>query len=260
MNTYVGLVPAAGNASRLKTLLSGSKEIYPITIQDRQGIEQSYPVCKCLLDSFKGSGVNEVCVILRENKKDITEVLGDGKGYGVEISYVYTEPTYGPAYTLDKAYSQVKNKHVALGFPDILFKPREAFKALINKQQVSSADVVLALFVAPNPNKMDMVVFDELDNIIGIDIKPEKTSLIYTWILAVWNPTFSEFMHLRLKKLLNEFKTNQRNECHVGTIFKMALKEGIIFDYVMFDDGELMDIGTPEDFSKIKQQTNLWFK
>lgn len=256
---YIGLIPAAGNATRLQKLLIGSKEIYSFTIRDNDGVEHSYPVCKCLLDSYYESGIKDVCIILRKEKEDIIDMLGGGEKYGVNIRYIYTEPTFGPPYTLDQAYTQVKNKYVALGFPDILFKPRSTFKALIDKQQESNADVVLALFIAPNPHKMDMIEFDDLGKIIAIDIKPKQTSLIYTWILAVWNPTFSNFMHMSLQTLLTEFESKQHSECHVGTIFKMALEEGITFDHVVIEDGELMDIGTPEDFSKINQQPNIWF-
>ncbi|MEJ2115591.1 MAG: dTDP-glucose pyrophosphorylase, partial [Gammaproteobacteria bacterium] len=122
------------------------------------------------------------------------------------------------------------------------------------------ADVVLALFPTSTPQKMDMILFDDSGNIVAIDIKPMQTSLVYTWILAVWNPNFSKFMHLHLQKLYAEYESKQRSECHVGTIFQIALKEGVTFDYVLMDKGEVMDMGTPEGLSYINQQPHAWFK
>ncbi|MGH1536835.1 MAG: nucleotidyltransferase family protein [Gammaproteobacteria bacterium] len=257
---YIGLIPAAGNATRLKNFLTGSKEVYPFTIRNNEGVEVHHPVCKCLLDSFSETGIGKVYIILREGKEDIPAKLGDGHEYGVDIHYLYSKPTIGPPFTLDQAYEHIKNNYVALGFPDILFKPRNAIKALIDKQHASNADVVLALFPAPNPQKMDMIKFDDSGKIKAIDIKPLQTSLVYTWVLAIWNPIFSKFMHECLQNLLNEYELKQRSECHVGTVFQIALNEGITFDYVIIDKGEVIDMGTPEDLLYINQQPHEWFK
>jgi glucose-1-phosphate thymidylyltransferase len=257
---YIGLIPAAGHATRLK-LDSGSKEIYPIAFEDGNGEKVTYPVCKCLLDTFSGAGVKNVCVITRKEKKDIEKKLSTGKEYAVSLDYLYCNDTYGPPYTLDRAYQIVKDKYfVALGFPDILIKPKSALTAIIQKQEKTEADVVLALFETDIPKKMDMVVFDVDGKIHDLDIKPSSTTLKWTWALAVWSPKFSRYMHHCLKKLLIEYETNRRTECHVGTVFQIALKDGIKFDHVFIHDGEMIDIGTPEDLIKIKKSSRMWFK
>ena len=258
-NKYVGLIPAAGRASRLPNL-SCSKEIYPVPASAKKNVQKLTPVSSYLIQSYKLASVNNVKMILREGKEDILEALGNGQRYGVQLSYLYTKIFYGPPYSLDAAYSDVKNKIVAIGFPDILFTPRDAFVSLFNKQEQTQADVVLGLFVAPHPHKMDMVEFDSAGNIKCIQIKPSESSLKWTWILAVWSPVFTEFMHQSLKKLLPEFESKQRQECHVGTIFQLALEEGIRFDYVHFDDGELIDIGTPDDLHRVEHSCPDWLK
>lgn len=249
---YVGLIPAAGCATRLQNL-PFSKEIYPMHVRGEGGQIYEFPVCEGLIRSYSKADINNVYMIIREGKDDICQKLGNGGQYGLDIVYLYTKKTFGPPYTLDQAYSLIHDNYVALGFPDILFKPRHAFKQLIEKQQETNADVVLGLFHAPNPKKMDMVAFDQTGKIYSIDIKPQNTALIWTWILAVWNPDFSEFMHRSLKHLLSEFESGQRAEIHVGTVFQSALKIGMTFDFVFFDKGELIDIGTPEDLDRTSQ-------
>ena len=76
----------------------------------------------------------------------------------------------------------------------------------------------------------------------------------------MWTPLFSEFMHQTLNKMLPEFETKQRNECHIGTIFQLALNEGLRFEYVYFDTGELIDIGTPDDLHRIEHSCPDWLK
>jgi glucose-1-phosphate thymidylyltransferase len=257
---YIGLIPAAGHATRLK-LNSGSKEIYPIVIESSNGKKASYPVCKCLLDTFSGAGITNVCVITRKEKKDIEKKLSTGKEYKVSIDYIYCKETYGPPYTLDQAYQSVKDKYfVALGFPDILIKPKSALTDIIQKQEETEADIVLALFETDTPTKMDMIVFDDERRIHDLDIKPNNTTLNWTWALAVWGPKFSLYMHNCLKKLSLEYEAKKRTECHVGTVFQLALKDGIKFDHVFIHDGKMMDMGTPEDLMKIKKSPKMWFK
>ena len=256
---YVGLMPAAGRASRLQDL-NCSKEVYPLCIHTRQNNKKTVPVSSYLINSYKIANIKDVKIILREGKEDIADILGNGQQYGVNLDYLYTQIYYGPPYSLDAAYSLVKNKFIAIGFPDILFTPLDAFTTLINKQEQTTADVVLGLFIAPHPHKMDMIEFDSESKIKSIQIKPSQTSLKWTWILAIWNPIFSKFMHQKLKNMLSEFETGQRMECHIGTIFQLALKEGIRFDYVCFDAGKLIDMGTSDDLYRIEHACPDWLK
>lgn len=256
---YTGLIPAAGRATRLQNLPC-SKEIYPLHIRDKNGQDKNFPVCKCLIDSYRIAGINDIYMIIRDGKEDICHQLGNGSHYGVEIEYLYTQIPYGPPYTLDQAYSLIHTKFVAIGFPDILFKPRYAFKQLIEKQQQTNADVVLGLFPATNPQKMDMVAVDQMGKIQSIHIKPQNTSLLWTWILAVWNPGFSDFMHQSLEDMLNDFESGKRTECHVGTVFQLALRSGLKFDFVFFNEGEVIDIGTPDDLRRIEQTYTKWLE
>lgn len=256
---YIGLIPAAGYATRLN-LNSGSKEIYPITSASNNGEKSTFPVCKCLLDIFATSGVNNVYIVTRKEKKDIQNKLSTGEEYNLTLKYIYCNDTYGPPYTLDHAYEIVKdNYYIALGFPDILLKPNSSLVEIIKKQKETNADVVLALYKTDTPKKADMVEFDEEGNIQDLNIKPINSSLEWTWTLAVWNPKFSEYMHHFLKKLAYEYKTHKRTECHVGTVFNFALKDGIKFEHVFIHDGEMLDIGTIEDLEKIQKNSNLWF-
>jgi len=255
---YIGLIPAAGYATRLADLTC-SKEIFPIRYKNHKQQNIEFPVCKMLLDAYKNSGIKDICIISREDKTDVAKALGNGEQFDVSLSHLYTQKTTGVAYTLDKAYAFVQDSHIALGFADIIFKPVNAFSKLISKQQSSHADVVLGLFPAEKPSKMDMVEFDDSNHIQAIHIKPKKTTLQWTWILAVWKPTFTEFMHQTLTGKLKQAEHDA--EMHVGRVFQLALDAGLQFDTVMFNDGKLIDIGTPDDLNNVanRLKNENWF-
>lgn len=249
---YIGLIPAAGYATRLENLPC-SKEIYPLFANGKNKQVKDYPVSKCLIDAYRKAGIKEIHMIIREGKEDICEKLGNGDAYDVKINYSYTHIPYGPAYTVDQAYTLYSDNYVALGFPDTLFKPHTAYTRLIEKQQDTNADVVLGLFHTSNPQKTDMIKFNEKGKIQSIVIKPKETNLLWAWALSVWNPAFSKFMHLRLDDMLSDFENRTLKECHIGSVFQLALLAGFKFEYVLFENGEWVDIGTPEDLQRIEK-------
>lgn len=245
----VGLVPAAGYARRISPLPC-SKEIYPITQADGT----SRVVSSYLLDSYRKANINKAYFILRTGKWDIPEYFKDGESVGLNLAYIVSEATGGVPQTLDKTYSYIKDNRVVFGFPDIIFQPSNAFNTLLEKLETTGADLVLGLFNATNPEKMDMVEFDDDGGLKDIIIKPERTSLTHTWIIAAWTPVFTNYLHEYLrggtKRNSSESKSmNNKGELHIGDIFRDAINEGFKTDYVKFN-GLYLDIGTPETLKK----------
>ncbi len=91
--------------------------------------------------------------------------------------------------------SRLQHANVALGFPDMVFAPGNLFGQLLAKQKTTDADVVLGLFPANRPDKVDMVETDDKGKVKRIFVKPARTDLLLTWGVAVWSPAFSHFMH-----------------------------------------------------------------
>ncbi len=179
----VGIIPAAGSASRISPIPC-SKEIYPIGVQQVGGKSQIKVVTSDLIESFVLAGADQVYMIIRKGKWDIPQYLGLGKPMN-SLAYIVTDPTEGTHHTVDLAYPFVKDKIVLLGFPDILFKPNNAYELLIDKQKQTNAEVVLGLFKTANPSKADMVDIDDQGRLRNIVIKPDQTILTDTWAIAV---------------------------------------------------------------------------
>lgn len=246
----VGLIPAAGFARRVSSHISVSKEIFPIMLTDGS----SRPVASFLIDSFHNAGADKAYLVLREGKWDIPESLADDKSINLPLSYIITESTNGVSFTLDKGYSFVKDSMVLLGFPDIIFRPINAFQQLLQRQQETGADLVLGLFKTKKPHKADMVALGNKNELLDIVIKPERTTLSYTWIMAVWTPLFTHFLHDYLigKTTDSSDKNNGtgNKELHIGNVVRDAIKAGINTSYITFDEGFFLDIGTPDDLKK----------
>jgi len=191
------------------------------------------------------AGITKAYIILRDGKWDIPAYLRDGALLDMQIAYLILGLPFGVPYTLDQAYPFVQDKLVALGFPDVLFQADDAFVQLLTRQAAADADVVLGVFPADRPQKVDMVDLDDNGRIRRIVIKPRETHLIYSWTIAVWTPVFTEFMH----NYLNAVKTSaaQEPELFVGDVVQAAIHDGLKVEGVHVSDEPYLDIGTADD-------------
>jgi glucose-1-phosphate thymidylyltransferase len=202
-------------------------------------------------------------IILRDGKWDIPSFLRGGQSVGLPLSYLMMEEPHGVPFTLDQAYSFVREALVIMGFPDILFQPGDAYKRLLGRQLETHADIVLGLFPARTPGKMDMVKVEENGQISSIFIKPEETSLQYTWIIAAWKPSFTEYLHRYTQRFLRKRQVPDGwsgREIHMGHVIQQAAGDRLAVNSVVFSEGRYVDIGTVNELIETTQNsTNQWF-
>ncbi len=256
----VGLVPAAGWGRRVAPLPC-SKEIYPVGFHTG-GKQKGRPrvAMHYLLENMRRADVQKVYVVLREGKWDIPAYLGDGHELGLHVAYLMMRLPHGTPFTLDQAHPFVQDARVVFGFPDILFQADDAFVRLLEKQRRTGADVVLGLFPAHQPHKMDMVEADAEGRVRSIIIKPAKTLLKRTWIIAVWTPAFTAFMHTYLKHALGEQPPEApftEAEVFVGDVIQAAIDSDLHVASVAFPEGSYVDIGTPRDLRRAVRDAPL---
>ncbi len=251
-NEIVGVIPAAGFATRISPIPC-SKEIYPVALlEDEDQVVRPRVAASYLLESMHRAGIGEAYMIIRRGKWDIPQFFGTGFSNQPRLAYLSTGATAGAPFTVDVAYPFIKNKTVAFGFPDIMMKPLTVFRSLLKRHMKTHADITLALFKANDPSKADMVKVDEENRVLELEVKPENTTLIYSWMAAVWSPDFTEFMHACLKKN----SAGENRELFIGNVIQQAMREKQQVQSVVFSEGSCLDIGTREGLHSIEQ----WIK
>lgn len=267
----VGLIPAAGQATRLGPLPC-SKEVLPVGFghAGRKGTPPK-PVTQFLLEKMAAAGVRNVFAVVRRGKWDILDTFGDGSAAGVNLAYVVTERTNSAPETLSRAFPFVASQLVVFGFPDILFKPDDAFARLLDRQRATRADVVLGLFKAHDTSHMDMIELDRQGRVRAMNLKPRRTRLKWCWLFAVWTPAFTSFLHKfvrtpsnsrdnetptprsRRVSLVTSTATAQA-EFSVGAVIQAALRAGMHIEGVPFPGRRYLDIGTPAALAQAMAQ------
>lgn len=242
--SFIGLFPAGGLAKRLG--IGTSKEVLPV-LNETQELQ---PVGQFLLDSFAAAEIQTVYIILRQKKHDIKTTFGNGYALGLNINYLNLKRFWGTPYTLDEAWPHIQHHNIALGFPDIILKPKNCFQLLKARLLGSTADIVLGLFPTDRTQKSDMVELDGKGRVKHLHIKPQHTDLTHTWVIAVWRPRFSHFMHDYLTSLQPAFETDPCcKEPFVGTVINAALASNFSVHGIPIPQGEILDVGTPDDLN-----------
>lgn len=253
----IGLIPAAGKAERIQPLPC-SKEIFPVGFGKigQKGHRHPKVAAHYLLEKMHRAGANKAYIVLSKGKWDIPAYFGNGSLVDMAIAYLMTELTYGVPFTLNSAIPFLKSSRVLFGFPDILIGPDEVYIKLLERFSARGGDLVLGLFPAVNPQKMDMVELEDDAAIRHIWIKPAHTNLKWTWIAAVWGSAFTRFMHDYVRRYLqtiicapDSLKGDSSKEVYLGDVIQAAIESGLTCDRVLFPRGRYLDVGTPEDMA-----------
>ncbi len=246
----VALIPAAGHARRLGRLPC-SKEIYPLgRVAGKAGAPaRSKAVCEHLLEALSAAGIATGYMVLRPGKWDIPAYLESLEERGLDLAYLTIAGSRSVPETLDRAYPFVRGRRVALGFPDILFRPVTAYRDLLERQARSRAAVVLALFPTDQDERSDMVEVDGAGAVRRLVIKRPPRGLRYTWSAAVWGPQFSDYLHRYAAETV-ERSSADGSEPSVGDAIQAALDDGLGVEAVVYEEGETLDIGTPESLRR----------
>lgn len=264
----IGLIPAAGHSRRISPLPM-SKELYPVGFR-RTGADQALRpkvACHYLLERMRIGGATTVYVVLRPGKWDIPGYLGDGSELGLSLAYLIVHVPFGVPFSLNQAYPFIRDANVLLGFPDILLWPEDVYVTLLERLARSSADAVLGLFPAAFPDREGVVEIDDSGQIHGVFEKSGITHLDYMWALAVWRPSFTEFLHQFVQDRLSELyqdaaprdlpSNSTFKEIPIGDVLHEAIKAGLRVEGHRFVTGRYIDIGTPDQLMVALRQEAL---
>lgn len=248
----IGLIPACGKAERLSPLPC-SKEIFPIGLQPWKDSGRLFPkvMSDHILDYYNQAGIKDVYFVVRHDKQDIPNYFAQRKDIDLNLQFLEMDSSPATPFTLDAAFPITQEKITALGFPDILIKPGNAYKMVMEKLVREDIDIALGLFPIERKYSWDMVEIEE-GRVRKIVIKSPDTTLDYGWTIAIWKPSFALFMHNYLKTLSMPLPS----EIYVGHVIQAAIDAGMKTGYVLFESGACIDLGKPEDLAAIYKEWN----
>lgn len=215
----VGVIPAAGYATRLQPLF-GSKEV--IEVGGR-------PVIDYVIDRMRLARCNELRVVTRPEK---TDVIAHVRRRGVTVVLGYPR-TSSESFTLGFD-GLAPDDIVLLGWPDILWAGEDTYVTLVGAIE-KGHEVALGLFeTADDLSRWDTVTVEANGSVIGVHPKasdPPST--------VVWAPAAAR------RRALDGLESAEWPGSHFDSLCRKGLRiHGIRFA------GKCTDIGTKEDLER----------
>jgi len=221
-----GIILAGGSGTRLHPLtLAMSKQMMPI--YDKPMIY--YP-----LSTLMYSGINEILIISTPHDLPVfKKLLGDGSRIGCKLEYKVQEVPNGLAQAFVLGEEFIGNDKVCLILGDNIFQMK--VKTLSDCKDVKGG-IVFGYHVH-DPERYGVVEFDETQNVLSIEEKPENPKSNY----AVPGLYFYDNSVVEIAKNL---KPSFRGEYEITDINKHYLKNGQLKVGILGRGTAWLDTGT----------------
>lgn len=236
MHSTIGIIPAAGIASRLGPL-GYPKELLPIAYvaDESGGALRPMPVIEASFRQLRTAGVGRCVVITSDRKTELVRYVGGGGAIGLDVAFLLQTRPDGLAAAVALAAPWTQGCNACLLLPDTIVRPADALKQVRTTFEAAKADLVLGVFPTARPQELGPVRFDGGMRVTEVLDKPETTDLQNTWAMAIWGPRFTALLQDAVA----------RDARTLGDIFNDAVGAGLKVMAVWFAQGQFHDVGTP---------------
>ncbi len=201
------------------------------------------PLLEHQIDNLKKAGITEVILVIGHLGNVIKEHFGDGRGFGVCISYFEEKEPLGTAGAL--AYlTDILDEDFLLVFGDLYFNINIERFAEYHKKN----EALITLYVHPNshPSDSDIILTDKFGCVTGILPKSEPRVFYY-------KNQVNAGIYMVSLKALSYIRKGQKNDLEKQVILD-AISSKKVFAYSCSE--YVKDIGTPERLLKTENDYN----
>lgn len=228
-----GIILAGGSGTRLYPLTKvTSKQLLPI--YDKPMIY--YPLSTLML-----AGIRDILLISTpEDTPRFKELLGDGKNYGIKLSYAVQDFPGGLAQAFLIGESFVGNEPCAMILGDNIFYGgwfRKNLSEAVKNAQNGYA-TIFGYYVT-DPRKFGVVAFDKEKNIISVEEKPKNPKSNYCITGLYFYPS-------GMVEFAKKIEPSQRGELEITTLNDMYLKMKKLKLQILGRGFAWLDTGTME--------------
>ncbi len=239
-----GIILAGGSGTRLAPLTNvTSKQLLPV--YDKPMI--CYP-----LATLMNLGITEILIISTpQDTPNIEKFLGDGKNYGLKISYAVQEKPNGIAEAFLIGEKFIGNSNVCLILGDNIFYGSEIsgenLKGKITEINNKKIGAYVFAYHVSDPERYGVITFDkDEEKALAIHEKPKNSE-------SNWAVTGLYIYNNDIVKITKKIKPSARGELEITDVNNAYLKQKKLGVIQLKRGFAWLDAGTPDSLLEASQ-------
>jgi len=231
MNIRKGIILAGGSGTRLyPSTISISKQIIPI---------YDKPMIYYSLSTLMEAGIKDILIISSpDDIGSFKKLLKSGKRFGINIDYAVQAKPEGLAQAFIIGEDFLDGHPSCLILGDNIFYGAGLSK-LLQKASVDTANSSIFSYKVADPERFGVVEFDDNDNIMSIQEKPNKPPSSF----AVTGLYFFDEKASQYSKVL---APSERGELEITDLINIYLQKNKLKAFKLSKGFAWLDTGTPE--------------